>query len=69
MRILKSRLDKKQGMILTVHINEGETLVAFRRNSFYELGEPLRDEIMSGDMLIDANRVVWCPIEQKWIQS
>jgi len=67
MNITKSKQNANGTTTLTVTIKPGETLIALQEDAFYELGEPM-DDVINGHILIDAKRVTWCPLEQKWIR-
>ena len=43
-------------------------LMAFMDDSYYRLGGQL-DEVVGGYCIIDSAYVVWCSIEQKWVDA
>lgn len=52
---------------VTVELAPGERLVAISDDAFYRLGEPM-DEVLQGHIIAGAQRVAWCPVEQKWTE-
>lgn len=52
---------------VTVELQPGEKLMAVHDDSFYRLGYPLED-VMAGRIVSEARRVVWCSIEQRWVE-
>ena len=66
MKITSERLNKAGKRIVTVEIENGEVLKAFRPESSYRLGDQIGD-VIYGSAIIDSWRAHWCQIEQKWI--
>lgn len=58
-------IELKDGESLRV-APKGRKLIEIDEDAYYRLGEPM-DEVMPGNVLADAKRVHWCPIEQRWI--
>lgn len=52
---------------VTVELDHGEYLMAFNDDYFYRLGGQV-DEVMAGHVITESQHVVWCSIEQKWIE-
>jgi hypothetical protein len=42
--------------------------MAFKDDSYYRLGGQL-DDVVGGYCIIEGERVVWCSIEQKWVEA
>jgi len=51
---------------ITVELDEGETLVALRDEGHYRLGYP-HDDVVAAHVVTEAVPVMWCSLEQKWI--
>ena len=66
MKITSERTNKAGKRIVTVELDHGETLAAFRPNQFYKLGDPLND-VVYGSAILDSWPAVWDQIEQRWI--
>lgn len=46
-------------------VRAGEQCKALRQDGFYRLGGS-HDDVVSGDVLLDARRVAWCNVTQEW---
>jgi hypothetical protein len=68
MKITKDFIRKDLVRTVTVQLAVGEKLMAFKDDSYYRLGGQI-DEIVGGYCIIDSPRVVWCSIEQKWVDA
>ena len=68
MRITKDFTRKDGIRTVTVQLAAGEKLMAFKEDSYYRLGGQL-DDVVGGYCIIDSPRVVWCSIEQKWVEA
>ena len=68
MKITKDFIRKDLVRTVTVQLAVGEKLMAFQEDSYYRLGGQV-DEIMGGDVITEADHVVWCSIEQKWVDA
>lgn len=68
MKITGKRINRHGKEVLTVEIDAGEQLMAFRDDRFYRLGEPLDEEIVYGHNITGAREVEWCTVSQKWIR-
>lgn len=67
MKVIKDEIATlKRRRRVTVEIDHGETLMAFKDGCHYELGDPL-DEIVAGHFITNSQRVVWCSLEQGWV--
>lgn len=66
MKITSERLTKAGKRLVTVEIENGEVLMAFRPERFYQLGYPLGD-VIYGSAIIESWRTEWDQVEQKWI--
>ena len=55
----------KRGRRVTVELQPGEQLMAFKDEYFYRLGGQV-DEIMQGHVITESEHVVWCSIGQEW---
>jgi hypothetical protein len=68
MKITKDFTRKDGVRTVTVQLAADEKLMAFKDDSYYRLGGQV-DEIMGGYCIIDSPRVVWCSIEQRWVEA
>ena len=66
MKITRERANKAGKRIVTVEVGNDETLLAFKPDAYYKLGEEIND-IVRGGAIIDSGPAYWCQIEQKWI--
>jgi hypothetical protein len=66
MKITKDFTRKDGIRTVTVQLAVGEKLMAFKEDSYYRLGGQL-DDVVGGYCIIEGERVVWCSIEQKWM--
>lgn len=65
--IVTKDIVRKDGVrLVTVQLAAKEKLMAFKEDSFYELGEQL-DMIVAGHHIIESQRVYWCSITQSWM--
>lgn len=59
---------KPNGVVrMTIELAPNEKLVALKDDSYYKLGEPMKDEVFAGHILADATPVYWCSLLQNWI--
>jgi hypothetical protein len=49
-----------------VELQPGEKLTTFHEDRFYRLGGQL-DDVVAGHVITEADHVVWCSIEQRWV--
>lgn len=49
-----------------VEIDADETLLTFDADGYYRLGYPF-DEVVRGNQITEADKVMWCVVEQKWV--
>ena len=68
MKITKDYTRKDGVRTVTVQIEEGEYLEAFKLDNYYRLGGQLED-VVAGYCIIGSPRVYWCSIEQKWVDA
>lgn len=68
MKIISRRTNKQGKEVLTVELDAGEQLCAFRDDRFYRLGEPLSDEVVYGSLISDACEVQWCSASQQFVR-
>ena len=68
MKITKDFTRKDGVRTVTVQLAAGEKLMAFKEDNYYCLGGQL-DDVVGGYCIIDSRRVVWCSIEQKWVDA
>jgi len=68
MKITKDFTRKDGIRTVTVQLAASEKLIAFKEDSYYCLGGQL-DDVVGGYCIIDSRRVVWCSIEQKWVDA
>jgi hypothetical protein len=68
MKVIKDHTRKDGVRTVTVQLAVGEKLTAFKEGGFYRLGGQL-DAVVGGYCIIDSPRVVWCSIEQKWVDA
>ena len=64
---IKYRKDLKNGKRhVLVELDADETLLTFDDDKFYRLGGQV-DEVVAGHVITQADHVVWCSIEQRWV--
>ena len=68
MKVLKSVPAKDSKLRLTVETDATENLLPVRDGAFYRLGYPLDDMVIAAHILEAARPVLWCSIEQKWVE-
>ena len=68
MKITKDFTRQDGVRTVTVQLAVGEKLMAFQEDSYYRLGGQL-DEVVGGYCIIGSPQVVWCSIEQKWVDA
>ena len=68
MKITKDFTRKDGIRTVTVQLAAGEKLMAFGEDSYYRLGGQL-DDVVGTHCIAEGNRVVWCSIEQKWVDA
>jgi hypothetical protein len=68
MRITKDYTRKDGIRTVTVQLAAGEVLIAINDDSYYRLNGQLED-VVGGYCIIGSPRVVWCSIEQKWVEA
>ena len=68
MKITKDFIRKDGVRTVTVQLAADEKLMAFKDDSYYRLGGQL-DEVVGGYCIIDSVYVVWCSIEQRWVDA
>ncbi len=66
MKITSERTNKAGKRVVTVEIEPGETLMAFKPERTYQLGYPIGDVIF-GNTIIESWPAEWDQVEQKWI--
>ena len=66
MRIIKEKLNRLGKREVTVVLEEGDHLMCFRDDRYFRLGGQV-DEVMAGHVITEAEHVVWCSIEQRWV--
>ena len=66
MKVTKDFTRKDGVRTVTVQLAADEKLMAFKDDSYYRLGGQL-DEVVGGYCIIGSPQVVWCSIEQKWV--
>jgi hypothetical protein len=60
---------RKDGVrTVTVQLAENEQLMAFKDGSYYRLGGQL-DDVVGGYYITESEPVMWCSIEQKWVEA
>lgn len=69
MKILRERVNKQGLRECVVVLNKGEHLKAFQDDAFYQLGDPMDQEILAGHILVNTGRVAWCSVTQKWVDA
>lgn len=67
MQINRTQLLKDGKRKLTVTLDEGENILPIRNNMHYKLAEQLND-VIHADYLLGAVPVIWCSLEQKWVE-
>lgn len=67
MKILSAKDLPNGNRVLRVEVGPDEVLVSVQTAGFYSLGEPLRDDVVTGDILSSAIKVVWCSATQRWV--
>jgi hypothetical protein len=68
MKITKEHTRKDGVRTVTVQLAAGEKLMSFSDDNFYRLGGQIGD-VVGGYCITDSPRVVWCSIEQKWVDA
>ena len=68
MKVIKDHTRKDGIRTVTVQLAAGEKLMAFKDDSYYRLGGQL-DDVVGGHCIIEGERVVWCSIEQRWVEA
>lgn len=68
MKILREGINGKGKRQITLTLDEGEVIRAFKPDEHYKLGEPMQDDVIVGDILIGATRTYWASDCQKWIE-
>jgi hypothetical protein len=68
MKVTKETTRKDGVRTITVQLAAGEKLMAFKDDSYYRLGGQL-DDVVGTHCIAEGNRVVWCSIEQKWVEA
>jgi hypothetical protein len=66
MKVIKDHTRKDGVRTVTVQLAADENLMAFKDESYYRLGGQL-DDVVGTHCIAEGNRVVWCSIEQKWV--
>lgn len=67
MKIISEKVVKGKRRV-TVELDEGEQVLAIRRDSHYRLGYPLEDQVIHSSRIENATEVYWCDGEQNWNQ-
>ena len=68
MRITKDYTRKDGVRTVTVQLAKGEKLMEFKDDSYYRLGGQI-DDVVAVHCIIEGKRVVWCSIEQDWVDA
>lgn len=69
MKIKRERITAAGKREIVIELDHrDEYLVAIDSREYYRLGGQI-DDVVRSDALIDAHRVYWCHIEQKWIDA
>ena len=69
MKIKRERITAAGKREIVIELDHrDEYLVAIDSREYYRLGGQI-DDVVRSDALIDAQRVYWCHIEQKWIDA
>jgi hypothetical protein len=58
-------MKRTKGVRKVLYLQEDEEVVIVKKSSMYRLGHPLED-IITGETIVDALRVEWCMLEQRW---
>ncbi len=66
MKITKERINKAGKRIVTVELDSEEQIHAIDPRAYYRTGYPLEDTVQ-GHIILDSERVMWCPIGQEWV--
>lgn len=66
MKITRETVNKRGKRVVTVELEADEKLMSFKDDNFYRIGGQV-DEVMAGYVITEAEHVVWCSIEQKWV--
>lgn len=67
LNIIKDRIVKgKRQITIEIDPTENGELVIINDECFYRLGYPLETDVISADQLLNAHKVYWCIVEQKW---
>ena len=68
MKITRDTTRKDGVRTVTVLLAADEKLMAFKEDSYYRLGGQL-DEVVGGYYITESDLVMWCSIEQKWVDA
>jgi hypothetical protein len=68
MKVIKDFTRKDGVRKVTVQLDDGEYLIGIKADSYYRLGGQL-DDVVGTHCIAEGNRVVWCSIEQKWVDA
>jgi hypothetical protein len=67
MKVIKDEVATlKRKRRVTVELDHGEQLMTFYDDRFYRIGGQV-DEVMAGYVITEAEQVMWCSVEQKWL--
>lgn len=68
MKVVKDQIATlKRPRRVTVELQHGEQLMAFKDDCFYKVGGQV-DDVVGGYVITESQRVHWCSIEQKWVE-
>ena len=67
--IITKDYTRKDGVrTVTVQLAKDEFLMAFKDDSYYRLGGQI-DDVVAVHCITSSPHVVWCSIEQKWVDA
>ena len=69
MKVIKDEIATlKRRRRVTVELDHDDQLMAFKENRYYRLAGQL-DDVVGGYYITESEPVMWCSIEQKWVEA
>lgn len=67
MKVLKQAAARRGNgvLVLTVELEPGESLMAFKDGDYYRLGGQV-DDVVKSHVITEARAVAWCSVSQEW---
>lgn len=68
MKVIKDLIATlKRPRRVTVELQHGEYLMAFKDDCFYRIGGQV-DDVVAGYVITESRRVHWCSVTQEWVE-